>query len=168
MITTFLITRMYYIKHLKEDNIIIDELTIIDSETGLYNRDFFDKTYLSEYHRARRIKHPIALLFLETENIKDISMILKSSIKRDTDFLSRYERNLFVAVMYDTNSDGVDLVIKRIMDNLNSSLIINMGIHAGIPDGHTSSRNLLNQALKALTKSKNRGDNIIEFSLNSI
>lgn len=168
MISTFLITRMYYISCQKKDNKTIEELTIIDSETGLYNRTFFDKYYLSEFHKAQRINHPIALLFLETIDVKEVSKILTQSIKRDTDFVSRFCDNIFVVVMYNTNADGVDPVIKRVMDNLKKEITLNIGVHTGIPDSHTSSRNLIDEAFKALEKSKNRGNKTIEFSLNSI
>lgn len=161
MMTVFLITRIYYSKKIKE-------LTIIDERTGIYSKTCFDTLYRSEFNRARRINHPLSIVFIKTEPSIEIAKKLAISIERDTDFIAQCEEGLYVAILNNTNSDGTDKVIDRIIRNMPVDISINIGVYAGIPDRHVNSENLLNEAKKALKKSIKQGKNCIEFSLNSI
>lgn len=161
MSLVFFITKHIYTKEIKR-------LTIIDKKTGIYNRSYFDYTFISEFHRARRIQHPIALIFIQTDKSIKLTKSLLDSIKRDTDFIAQYEKELYVAVLYDTDSNGTDKIINRIMESKPMDHDINIGVYAGIPDCHISSKYMLETGLKALEKSINIGKNCVEFSLNSI
>ncbi|QEN04160.1 GGDEF domain-containing protein [Thiospirochaeta perfilievii] len=168
MILTFFITRFFYITKLKKCDVVINDLTTIDKETGLYNRHFFDYTYLSEFHRASRINCPLALVFFKSTSTDKLPQILLDSIKRDTDFISRYEKNIYAAVLYDTSLEGVDQIINRVMERVDGDMDLNIGVHTSIPDSHTSSIKLVEEAIKSLNVAISRGDRIIEFTLNSI
>lgn len=168
----------------------INKLTVKDPLTNTFNRQFFDDNYIKEFHRARRVKQPLALIYFDVDNIekiqkghgteavditlKEVSLILNDAIQRDTDFIARYNSHLFAAVLYNTFSDGVELVVERILTKLKNiklydqSISLSIGVHVGIPDNHTNTEMMINESLKALTKAKKRENNSIEFSLNSI
>jgi len=160
-ILTYIITRGVYIKR-------VNALTIKDEKTGIYNRNYFDLIYISEFQRARRISHPISIIFIQCDSSTEVTEKLIQSIKRDTDLIAKYDEDHYIAVLYDTNSIGTDKVINRIMYNIPEGHTVNMGVHSGIPDNHTSSQYLLDESKKALVKSLRYGRNRVEFSLDSI
>lgn len=159
--TTFLITRVIYIRQIKK-------LTIKDKKTGIYTRSYFDSVYITEFQRARRINHPISIIFIKCDSSTELIGELIHSIQRDTDFIAKYDKEHYVAVLYDTDSNGTDKVISRIISNLPEGRTVNMGIHACIPDSHISSQYLLDESKNALIKSLKHGKNMVEFSLDSI
>lgn len=198
-----ILTITTYILHRKYNRIIIDKdiqieilssevnkLTVKDPLTNTYNRQFFDENYTKEFHRARRVKQPLALIYFDVDNIdeiqkdhgkeavditlKELSLILNDVIQRDTDFVARYNSHLFATVLYNTFSDGVELVTERILTKIKNiklydqNISLSIGVHVGIPDNHTNTEMMINESLKALTKAKKRENNSIEFSLNSI
>lgn len=167
IVLTFLLSSHYYRQIISEKDRIINELTITDIETGTYNRKFFERVFLTEYHRARRMKQPLTIILVETDDTESFSQILLSSVKRETDYIARYDDVLFVILLSGVDSEGVDEVVKRIMGNL-GTINVNMGINIIIPDRHSSSANMINEAEKALNLSKAHGKNTIEYSLKSL
>lgn len=157
----FFLTRGLYIKEIKA-------LTVKDKKTGIYNRNYFDTVYIAEFHRSRRINHPISLIFIQSDSSLEVATNLMEAIHRDTDFIACYQKSLYVAVLYDTDSEGTDMVVKRIMDHRPADHNINIGVYAGVPDNHISSQYMIDEAYKALEKSLKLGMNIVEFSLNSV
>jgi GGDEF domain-containing protein len=161
MALVFFITRSFYKKEIKS-------LTLKDRRTGIYNRSYFDHVYMSEFHRARRINHPISLIFIKSDRSIEVAEKLIESIQRDTDFIAQYEEELYVAVLYDTDSNGTDKVINRILESRPYDHNLNIGVYAGVPDNHISSRYMLEAGMKALEKSIKNGKNCVEFSLDSV
>lgn len=170
----------------------VEKLTVIDPLTHTYNRPFFDKNYIREFHRCRRVKQPLGIILFSVDNIRSInrdyshelgdsalsytSSILNEVIQRDTDFVARYHGNEFIAILYNTKGDGADLVIKRVVKRLEETsldeypekITLSIGVHVGIPDNHTNSNMMLSEANKALDKAKKESGISIEFSLNSV
>ena len=153
----------------------VEDLTLKDRLTNTFNRHYFDETFIKEFHRARRASLPLGVVFIEINMIDPTDEVLKTTaklilsiIKRDTDFVAKYSNNTFIAVLNNTISDGVEYVVEKVVKNIDPSLEISIGVHVGIPDGHTSSQIMLNEAEKALEKAKKGGVSNIEFSLNSI
>jgi diguanylate cyclase (GGDEF)-like protein len=192
----YLIVNVKYSQKLRIKNNELDklnsklkELTIKDTLTNCFNRLYFEKNYIKEFHRSRRASQPIAILFIDIDDFKEINdslghevgdtilikvaKALNTAIQRETDFVARYGGDEFIAVLYNTNSQGVDLVIKRIKDGMEGitetekKTTISIGVHVGIPDSHTNSRMMLIEADKALYKAKKNGKNRTEYSINS-
>lgn len=44
-----------------------------DATTGIANRRYFDETIEAEYARARRMQHPLSLIFLDIDHFKDFN-----------------------------------------------------------------------------------------------
>lgn len=197
LIVLIIVLRFYFLNKIRDKDV---EIEILSSEvnklnqkdplTNIYNRLYFDKNYIKEFHRARRVKQPLGILCVDLDDlkkinieegksvgdsiIKDIAKILNKVIQRDTDFVVRYNSDEFIAILYNTDSNGVELVLERIISNLDiktpkgKPVYISAGVHVGIPDNHTNSEMMLNEAVKALLKAKKQLGNSIEFSLNSI
>lgn len=189
--TTFVIVhkKNLQIELLKSE---VEKLTVIDPLTQTYNRPFFDSNYIKEFHRCRRVRQPLGIILFSVDDIRDInndfshelgdkvlsyiSSILNDVIQRDTDFVARYHGNEFIAILYNTKSDGAELVINRVINELNNSnlddypkeVTLSIGVHVGIPDNHTNSNMMLSEANKALDKAKKESGISIEFSLNSV
>lgn len=170
----------------------VDKLTVIDPLTHTYNRPFFDKNYIREFHRCRRVKQPLGIVLFSIDNINSINnefsheigdMVISSVanalndvIQRDTDFVARYHGHEFIAILYNTKSDGAELVINRVKKSLDfikiedypKEITLSIGVHVGIPDNHTNSNMMLSEANKALKKAKKESGLSVEFSLNSV
>lgn len=144
----------------------INELTIWEKGTRLYKRNHFDDLYIKEFHRARRTSEVLSIIYLKVEENDKTALNLTNSIKRNTDYICHYGKNLYLLLLTGTNADGTEHVIDRLTDTF-SDQSHHMGIYSGIPDSHTSSQSMLDEAMKALEKSIS-SRNRIEFSLNSI
>lgn len=197
LIVLIIVLRFYFLNKIRDKDVEIEilssevnKLSQKDPLTNIYNRLYFDKNYIKEFHRARRVKQPLGILCVDLDDlkkinieegksvgdsiIKDIAKILNKVIQRDTDFVVRYNSDEFIAILYNTDSNGVELVLERIISNLDiktpkgKPVYISAGVHVGIPDNHTNSEMMLNEAVKALLKAKKQLGNSIEFSLNSI
>lgn len=100
-----------------------------DSMTGLFNRNFFNKTLESELERAQRLKHHLNVMLLDLDNFKSINdtyghmtgdeiiLLLAQSMKdvlREADIPCRYGGEEFVVIMPDSTSDGAKVVAQRL------------------------------------------------------
>lgn len=197
LIVLIFLLRIYLLNKIRDRDVKIEilssevnKLTQKDPLTNIYNRLYFDKNYIKEFHRARRVKQPLGILCVDVDNLKainankgkavgdsviqEVAKVLSIVIQRDTDFVTRYNGDEFIAILYNANSDGVELVLNRIMSKLETitpefaNFSISAGVHVGIPDNHTNSEMMLNEAEKALLKAKKESGNSVEFSVNSI
>lgn len=151
------------IEHLQKQ---ISELTLWDKDTGLYKKDHFDDIYMKEFQRARRVSEILSILFIRTEESLTTSLNIAKTIKRNTDYVCLHDKDTYILLLTGTNADGTEHVIDRVSEILTDQSF-NMGIYSGIPDSHTSSQSMLDEAMKALEKSIS-SRNSVEFSLNSI
>jgi len=103
---------------------LLEELSITDSLTTLYNRRYFDKIFDDEINRAKRDKKIFCLLFLDVDNFKlyndtyghqmgdsvleSIGKIMKKSIKRSGDFVFRLGGEEFAAIYSVNSEDDID------------------------------------------------------------
>lgn len=51
----------------------VEELTILDEHTALYNARFLHRTLETEVERARRFSHPLSLIFFDLDHFKDVN-----------------------------------------------------------------------------------------------
>jgi diguanylate cyclase (GGDEF)-like protein len=51
----------------------VQELTILDEHTSLYNARFLHRTLDSEVERARRFAHPLSLIFFDLDHFKQVN-----------------------------------------------------------------------------------------------
>lgn len=99
-----LLNRMFYIKN-REYIAKIEELTITDSMTGLYNRRYFDEMFEHNLRMQQRAAQPLSLIIFDIdffkqyndtyghqagdEALKRVSKCVKESLQRSTDMAFR-------------------------------------------------------------------------------
>lgn len=116
-------------KALKESEERYRELSIVDELTGLYNKRYFNKHLLMEVDRAKRYKHPLALLLMDIDNFKHhndtyghadgdkvlarLGRVISSSV-RTNDVACRYGGEEFTVILPVTSGEDAVVVAERV------------------------------------------------------
>ena len=106
-----------------------EKSALTDWLTGLHNLRFFRICLQKEFHRARRYKSSLSLLFMDIDNFKDVndayghlfgdmvlkevSRIIKKTV-RDSDLPFRYGGEEFAVVLPETTRLGSYIVAERV------------------------------------------------------
>jgi diguanylate cyclase (GGDEF)-like protein len=164
----------------------IQELTITDDCTGLYNARHLYKTLESEVYRSARFGYEFSVIFLDLDHFKtvndtfghlvgskllqEIGFKIKSQL-RLIDYAFRYGGDEFVILLPQTDKNSAMVVAKRIQDmmratvflaedGLNLSVRASMGL-ATYPEDAKSSHEIIRQADEMMYMVKNTSrDNI--------
>jgi diguanylate cyclase (GGDEF)-like protein len=164
----------------------IQELTITDDCTGLYNARHLYKTLETEVYRSSRFGYEFSLLFIDLDHFKsvndthghligskllaEIGYLIKAQL-RLIDFAFRYGGDEFVVLLPQTSKDSALVVAKRLRDGFRSSTFIqdenlNLSVRASIglatyPHDARTAHDLIRQAdgMMYLVKNSTR-DNI--------
>lgn len=104
----------------------LKHLVRTDGLTGLLNRRAFDDAIDAEIKRTARSGMPLSLVLVDVDRFKDyndhyghlsgdealrqVSKLLKSSLKRPADVVARFGGEEFAAILPDTDEDGAYLV----------------------------------------------------------
>ena len=159
--------------------------SITDELTGLYNRRFFAKRLEHEMARARRYRHPTALLMMDIDHfktfndthghpagdelLKALGRLLRQLI-RESDLAARYGGEEFVIVMPETEDDKAFPLAERICGAVSQhpfphgktqpggSVTVSIGL-AGFPDDARNAEELIQHADQALYDAKAKGRN---------
>ncbi|MGM0508046.1 MAG: ligand-binding sensor domain-containing protein [Fusobacteriota bacterium] len=119
-------------KKLKTVNKELEEHSIKDQLTGIYNRRYFN-TRIDEFFKlAKRSKTNLSFLMIDIDKFKEIndtyghligdkylvgiSDIISNQLARSTDFVARYGGDEFVVVLYDTDEKGSKKIAKDIRE----------------------------------------------------
>jgi diguanylate cyclase (GGDEF)-like protein len=164
----------------------LEELSIKDSLTGLYNYRYLQTCLDEELERARRYGHKFFVLMIDADHFKDINdtyghlfgdYVLKklgqliSNELRSTDRLFRYGGEEFLVIMNEITKDGVWKAICRqlaavrnhtfIHEGQETKLTVSMG-GAFFPEEAESKVELIKAADQALYLAKEAGRNCFE------
>jgi diguanylate cyclase (GGDEF)-like protein len=169
-------------KLLKESQ-MFEQLAITDSLTGLFNRRQILHLAEIEFGRARRFKHPLSLLILDLDDLKQVNdtrghiagdLALKSVAEnsrkhmREIDSIGRFGGDEFVILLVETDLEGGRAGAERIRQTITDSPIntsqgpFTIGVSIGVASNSekiTSVEDLINQADMALMKAKKAGKN---------
>ncbi len=170
-------------KELKAANTELEQLSQVDSLTGLYNRRAWELLVETEFKRAFRCEETSAMLLLDIDHFKRINdtyghlagdAVIKSvsndirRTKRDSDVAGRYGGEEFLIVMPDTGAEGAYLFAERLRKQIqhtpvtfNGELIeitACVGV-ATIEPGQEDFHAWLGQADRALYQAKLEGRN---------
>ena len=163
----------------------MQELTIIDELTGLYNYRHFRITLADEIRRADRYHQQLSLLMVDVDHFKklndsqghqtgniilqEIASIIKHSV-RDVDIVARFGGEEFIVILPQTYSQNASVIAERIRSQTENSYFTNsqgqrdlkatvsIGI-AVYPNGIASSNQLIEKVDQALYRAKNDGRN---------
>ena len=164
----------------------IQELTITDDCTGLYNARHLYKTLETEVYRSARFGYEFSVIFIDLDHFKqvndthghligskllaEIGYLIKAQL-RLIDFAFRYGGDEFVVLLPQTSKDAALVVARRLRDSLRSSIFckeegLNLNVRASIglatyPHDAKTPHDLIRQAdeMMYLVKNSTR-DNI--------
>src|ERR1700722_17838887 len=130
----------------------IQELTITDDVTGLYNARHLYKTLETEVYRSARFNYEFTVLFIDLDHFKqvndthghlvgskllaEIGYLVKAQL-RLIDYAFRYGGDEFVILLPQTGKDAALVVAKRLRDALRASNFcrdegLNLNVRASI------------------------------------
>ena len=115
----------------------IQELTITDDCTGLYNARHLYKTLETEVYRSSRFNYEFTVVFIDLDHFKqvndthghligsqllaEIGYLIKAQL-RLIDYAFRYGGDEFVVLLPQTGKDAALVVAKRLRDSLRTSM----------------------------------------------
>ncbi|WP_373017315.1 diguanylate cyclase [Thiomicrorhabdus sp.] len=164
----------------------IEQLSIVDDLTGLYNRRYFNQILERELTRARREKMPLSLVMFDIdyfksindafghqrgdEVLKEVTSVIKDSFSRGDDFVFRVGGEEFMAVAYLESYSLLQTHLQKICDEVAALSIENpaspyrvvtISIGAIFIESQelTDSSTVLNKVDKLLYEAKSQGRN---------
>ena len=111
----------------------VEELTVVDEHTSLFNARYLKSTLATEVERARRFSHPLSVLFFDLDRFKEVNDThghaagtallvevadLVSGSLRTVDVPVRYGGDEFVVVLPETLKPAAIEVAVRLKDAL--------------------------------------------------
>jgi diguanylate cyclase (GGDEF)-like protein len=173
---------------LQDMNRKLEELSITDGLTGLFNHRHFWNILNTELTRVNLYKGDLALLLIDLDDFKrvndqfghavgdlllqTIARILKETV-RDTDIVARYGGEEFAILLPDTDRRGVENVSEKLRQGVQSmrfkvpetDITISVTISLGVSVFKGNRREFFNAADRALYLSKREGKNKISYAL---
>jgi diguanylate cyclase (GGDEF)-like protein len=158
----------------------IQELTITDDCTGLYNARHLYKTLETEVYRSSRFAYEFSVVFIDLDHFKqvndthghlvgskllaEIGYLIKAQL-RLIDFAFRYGGDEFVVLLPQTGKDSALVVARRLRDSLRSSAFckeegLNLNVRASMglatyPHDAKSPHDIIQQADSMMYEVKN-------------
>lgn len=108
----------------------LEELSITDGLTGLYNRRYMESKLEEEIVRANRFQHPLSLLFMDIDHFKNyndsyghpegdkvlkgLAATILKNVRKKIDITCRYGGEEFVVVLPEADGEQAVTVAERI------------------------------------------------------
>jgi two-component system, cell cycle response regulator len=173
-------------RQLSEANARLEQLSLTDDVTGLYNQRFLFQRLDEEYRRARRYREDLAILMIDVDHFKEVNdnhdhlfgsraLAHLGDVLRDgtrkIDYVVRYGGDEFVVLLPHTKLADAVVVGERLRAAVEVSdtgeesqpcrLTISMGVAALKESQAQDARGLLQAADRALYLAKTSGRNRI-------
>lgn len=180
------ITERKQMEHiLIEDNKKLEELSIRDSLTNVYNRRYAYQVLESEFNRSKRYKTPLSCLLIDADHFKKINdqyghpfgdkvlvnfASLLQKMARTTDIVSRFGGEEFLVILPDIDMKGAAGFAERLRETIskqkieckeeNICVVLTISIGAcSFTENTANITELLHQADIALYEAKRLGRN---------
>jgi diguanylate cyclase (GGDEF)-like protein len=174
---------------LREVNARLERLSHMDGLTGIANRRRFDEGLTSEWRRALRHEHPLALLLVDIDEFKPyndgyghlagddalrrVAVALSGALSRATDLVARYGGEEFAVLLPETGIDEALRAAEHLrgaVQRLNLQhafaragvLSVSIGVASTMPDAKASAADFVARADRALYRAKAGGRDRIE------
>lgn len=168
----------------------LEEISMKDQLTGLYNRRYFDEYFPRQYRNCSLLGKPISVLVIDIdyfkkindvhghlagdECLKTIAKVISSTDQREDDKIVRFGGEEFVIVLPNTNADGANSVAERMRQMVEKTvfvtngrripLTISIGVAALVPNDSQSPESVLHKADNALYEAKRSGRNCVKIA----
>jgi len=166
-------------------NAKLKHISHLDELTGLYNRRYLNQKLEAEFLRAQRIQKPLAILLADIDLFKSlndkyghlagdaclkaVSNVLKNSVTRPEDTVSRFGGEEFVILLPDTPEQGALRVAERLLkevanetvvfEDLALKVTVSIGLTVNVPLSTEKPEGALAKADAALYQAKGDGRN---------
>ena len=179
-------------EELREVNAMLNELSVRDGLTGLYNRRHFDAALDTELRRAARNLRPISLLMIDVDCFKalndsyghprgddclrEVARVLAERPRRGYDVVARYGGEEFVVLLPDADSytaraaaESIRHAVHALKIENNCSTVCNVvtvsiGVCCDNPHLYDDSGRFVREADAALYAAKRLGRNRVEVA----
>ena len=177
-------------KALKKSNKTLEELTLRDSQTGLYNHRHLKKALEANFSRAERQGRPLSVIMMDIDYFKSINdvyghvfgdLVLRqfaaqlTKAVRPYDVVIRIGGEEFVVLSLDSDRAGALALAKRIQNRIklysfknkkhSVKIKLSLAIASYPEDNVAKDEALMDLADQILNKAKENGGNIIYSSL---
>ncbi len=174
-------------QELEEKRYRSEQLSSLDSLTGLFNRYYFDENLQKEWRQAVRENDPLVLLFIDVDYLKvynahyghadgddclrEMAGVLYRTLLRPVDIIARYGGDQFAVILPGTDAAGAALVAKRMKGRVVSlerenvaslvSAFVTISIGATMirPSSGMKLQDFIDKAESALAEAKSAGRN---------
>lgn len=172
---------------LKLEKKALQEATITDPLTGLYNRVKVEETFLYEQNQSIRYGNDLSMMMIDIDDfksvndslghntgdelLKNIAKMLKTLL-RDTDIICRWGGEEFLILLPKTNLDKTKELANRVrsdiskhslIPNINTTISIGVAVHVN----QEPLSGLIQRADEALYLAKDQGKNRVEVAASS-
>lgn len=167
----------------------LEEMSMVDSLTGLANRRQFDDALAREWKRCQRERQPLALIFADVDRFKAyndyyghqrgdeclrrLAAVLANGARRPLDLAARYGGEEFVVLLPDTGPLAARQIAEALVSEVQALKIphpesdcapevtISAGVVGMVPPARSSPDELVRLADEALYRAKNQGRNCV-------
>jgi len=175
-------------KELEHMNLRLEELSITDGLTGLFNHRHFWNLLNTELSRVNLYQGDLALVLIDLDDFKrvndqfghavgdlllqSVARLLKETV-RETDIVARYGGEEFAVLLPDTDRAGVENVCEKLRASIaaarftvpDTDIALRITASVGVSVFRGNRRDFFNAADKALYRSKADGKNRVHFAL---
>ncbi len=160
----------------------LQELSIKDNLTSLFNQRHFYRVLQNEMVRSSRQKHPLCLLLLDLDNFKHfndsqghlagdrilerVGVIIQDTTREHVDFAFRYGGDEFTIILTETTAPQAVEVAERVQTSLIQSFNGQLTLSIGLAEFYPSQQleDFINTADKAMYEAKRMGGNRVVLS----
>ncbi len=170
---------------MQQEKDLLEDLSLQDGLTKIYNRRGLDKFYEMHWHNCLRYKLPFSVMMIDIDNfkkyndnyghlqgdevLKSVAAALQKSLFRSEDFVGRYGGEEFLVVMPNVDIEGAEVVAIRMLSDIRALNIkhefsgescrvtVSIGVARVYPSINIAPSMLIDQADQRLYDAKKKG-----------